>query len=70
MCNSNLKPCLSRRLEKHQNDENRFIENFRIKRARYDQKSKCRYRWEDKLSHDMIKNRNVDIDGKINCHTI
>ncbi|OAF71690.1 hypothetical protein A3Q56_00526 [Intoshia linei] len=53
MCNSNLKPCLLKQIEKLPNDEKRFIENFRIKRARYDQKSKSRYRWGDKLSHDM-----------------
>ncbi|OAF66870.1 hypothetical protein A3Q56_05403 [Intoshia linei] len=48
MCNSNLKPCLLKQIEKHPNDENKLIENFRIKRARYDQKSKNRYKWGDK----------------------
>ncbi|OAF68429.1 Paired box protein Pax-4 [Intoshia linei] len=65
MCNCNLKTCLLKRIEKHPNNENIFIENFSIKRSRYDQKSKSRYRWEDKLSHDMrVETWMQEMNGK------
>ncbi|OAF70995.1 hypothetical protein A3Q56_01258 [Intoshia linei] len=41
MCNSNLKPCrLVKHLEKYPNNGNTSIDNFCIKRARYDQRGK------------------------------